>query len=438
MLTHVRAATGRIDRYEVFDPDQLEEARARYRDVTGLRTPVGNTASRLATEIWERVRTGRVEEIAALLAADGRFEDRRPGMGVRLEGVGPQLEQYRVLARMGITAIDVDVRGVRGENLALLASVWKGAFEVSLLTLVRINADGVLDLSINFSMSDLEVAFAELANLDEAPALAPNQAVRLLERSFQATVAGRLDPATLADDIVFEDRRSGLATRLVGAEPVLEMGRLIVRMRVPRVEVVPLAVRGEELGVARVVWGDEAGVEVAVIHLVRTSPGGGPMSLLVCYDQDGVDAAIELLDELYAESVASGDIAAWSNRFRRAFDFAKAGRFDDLAETTSPDYVLIDNRPGLGTRIEGRRAMVDHLRTVVELGVQSVEYEELETRGDRLALLRNRWSGPLFEVEMLLLYGADEERRDALAILYDPADIEAARAELDRRFLAFD
>jgi hypothetical protein len=81
------------------------------------------------------------------------------------------------------------------------------------------------------------------------------------------------------------------------------------------------------------------------------------------------------------------------------------------------------------------------LRAVVDVGVRNIESVIIATRGERLALTRNRVSGgdqrpEAFSVELLNIVEIDTDNRIAAGVLFDPDDIDTAFDELDARYLA--
>jgi len=93
-------------------------------------------------------------------------------------------------------------------------------------------------------------------------------------------------------------------------------------------------------------------------------------------------------------------------------------------------------------RIElDRDGWLDNLRYLFEMRSSRFTSQLLAARGDRLALVRVLWQGAhgdvgLSEIEYLVVHEFDD-RGDCVAVVgFDPDALDAAYAELDRRYAA--
>ncbi len=268
----------------------------------------------------------------------------------------------------------------------------------------RVDAGGALDLALNFD--DLAAALARLDELWATESgVGANAALRVLDRTLQTIVTGRLEDNRdlLTPDVVFEDRRVGLANRIEGIDAMMEISQVLARMAPTTIEVTPLALpraTGWRWPCSRSTGASD--LELVVLQVVRTD-ADGRVDLYVSFDPADLAAAIDHAEELYA----AGE-GADLDRHRRFYDLALAGRFDDIAALTTPDYVLEDRRAGVAHRIEGRDALIERLHVVQRLGLRSVDVEVIAARGERLALLRVRYLGD-FENEVFTVYGTDDQ-----------------------------
>ena len=81
------------------------------------------------------------------------------------------------------------------------------------------------------------------------------------------------------------------------------------------------------------------------------------------------------------------------------------------------------------------------MRAVADLGVRDVTSAVIATRGERLALSRNRVMGrdqrpEAFHTEALGIVEIDADNRIVARVAFDLDDIDAAFEELDARYLA--
>ena len=92
-----------------------------------------------------------------------------------------------------------------------------------------------------------------------------------------------------------------------------------------------------------------------------------------------------------------------------------------------------------GTR-RGRDGVVKDARANADLGVKDVTATVVATRGERLVLRRERYSGSAqpeaFHADVLSIYEINADERIAALVTLDPDDFDAAIAELDARYLA--
>jgi hypothetical protein len=98
------------------------------------------------------------------LSDEHRFEDRRSGLRVTLDKAG-NIEQARVIADIGVTAIDLELVEARDERVALIRQTYSGAdtdFDVALLVAGQVDDDGRMLTFVCFDENDLEAARAEL------------------------------------------------------------------------------------------------------------------------------------------------------------------------------------------------------------------------------------------------------------------------------------
>jgi hypothetical protein len=111
-----------------------------------------------------------------------------------------------------------------------------------------------------------------------------------------------------------------------------------------------------------------------------------------------------------------------------------AGEYDAAIDMMHQDFVHDDRRGMLTNTIFGRDQTMVNNRTVVELGIDSVEFEPVAVRGDLLALARVQYrTAGGDEMTGLQLLGTNEDGLRTFCVSFDPDDLDRALAELDAR-----
>jgi hypothetical protein len=124
-----------------------------------------------------------------------------------------------------------------------------------------------------------------------------------------------------------------------------------------------------------------------------------------------------------------------NDRFLACF---AARDWDAMAALMVDDSSIDDRRRVVNAGLRrGRDAEIASMRAIADLGVQEATSAVIATRGERLALSRDRFLEPegfLTEVLGVLEINADE--RIGAVVVFDVDDIDAAFEELDARYLA--
>ena len=254
----------------------------------------GNRAGR-RTSAWSSGGADGADAVVDLIAADIHVEDRRRGLQAVTEGREAHLTNLQGTDGLwgeSRFATPELVAG-RGEHLVLSRQSIVGDAEVEMLTVTEYDAADRMCRLIIFDPGDLEVALAEMDRRhvelsNGGPAPVGNRASRLnLVLVDRWMVEGADAVADLvAEDIHFEDRRTGLGTVIDGREAHLANMRAVDELRgearFHHREVV--AVRGEHLVLARqAVLG--ADLEVELLALAEFD-ADDRMQLAVMFDPD--------------------------------------------------------------------------------------------------------------------------------------------------------
>ena len=354
-----------------------------------------------------------------------------------------------------------DILGLRADSLLLDTSssgrlrASGGVFERAIVQLFVVGLDGRVVRAEWFDRDQIDEALARFDELtaESRPAPFPNAATRAVERMERSWVE-RDWPAVVAmspPGLVLDDRRSVVGVSLSGQEFLVNL-RLMFDMPASRWQLEPMATRGNSLALfGSRLSGEARGggpVEFAHLSLVETD-ARGQYAALVLFDAEGMDAAYAELDRRFAagggaphavDSAAEPFANAASRTMRR---FERAWRERDWAGVTAtfvPTHQMDDRRPLMRVQLSGDEFLANE-RMLFEETASQWHGELLATRGERLALLRMRFtaardgSGPM-AVEMLDLVEVDAAGRRAALVVFDLDDLEAAYAELDRRYAA--
>lgn len=208
-----------------------------------------------------------------------------------------------------------------------------------------------------------------------------------------------------------------------------------------------LAVRGERLALFHLELGTtdrSAGAAQDEMLQVGVIDEMGRIAQQVKFEVEDIDAALGELDVLH-ERIELRFQAPMDNAASRAYDGVQAsfGARDlpAMRELFADDFESDDRRRTVnaGTR-RGADALVDDAHANVDLGVKEIASEVVATRGERLALRRARYSGDgqpgSFYVDVLNVIEINSAERITALVGFEPDDLQAALAELDRRYVA--
>jgi hypothetical protein len=131
-------------------------------------------------------------------------------------------------------------------------------------------------------------------------------------------------------------------------------------------------------------------------------------------------------------TTARNDHPALRN-MRRYVDALLAGHWDVLADAVSDEHRFEDRRLGMKLRLD-KAGNIEQARVIAQLAMESdlaIDLELIESRGESLALIRQVYRASDFLICVLVVIEVDENGRTPLFIVFDEADLDAARAELD-------
>lgn len=431
---------GRVNRSELFDLAHLDDALARFDELTRPAPRSVNAAYQMVERLWRRFDERDWTAIGELLALDIYAEDRRRIIndGMR-RGREAFVANMRAVAEVGTGDITSTIVATRGQRL-VLARVRSERFHTDVLNLVELDAEQqVMTSTVVFDGDDLDAALVELEKrylTGEASGSAQTWSV--IARGYAAASRGEL--AFTSPNVVNVDHR-----RL----PMINSGGLIPYLRDTFDKLTNIRAHVE--AVHRI-----TPTGAVVIHVGSgTSPDGfdaewrminvlvvedGVISRSELFDESDVDAALARFDVLIAAAQKLTNAASQAaDRFCECFG---ARDWDGMADTLAENVRTDDNRPlvGVGTR-QGPRLNVADWQAVAGVGTRALTSTVIALRGDRLALNRFRTSGrdqrpEAFHTEILAVVESDVEGRIEACVMFDRDAIDAALQELDVRFAA--
>jgi hypothetical protein len=207
-----------VKRCELFDEADLDAALARFNELQPQAPPrLENGASQVAERFPAHMTAGEWDAVTELLAADVLVDDRRRGAnaGIR-HGRQVAIDDMRAAVEVGFTHVTSTVIATRGERLALALVHASGraqqpeAFQIDVLQVVEIDADGQTAAVVMFDHGDIDAAFEELdARYLAGEAAAYSGAWSAVAQVYTALNQGELLTAT-ADFVDIDHRRGAI------------------------------------------------------------------------------------------------------------------------------------------------------------------------------------------------------------------------------------
>lgn len=435
----------RISRSEMFDEADLDAALARFDELANPATRLENTASRVEARAQVLVAAGHWDAMAEVLADDVSIDDRRRVVNAGLRrGRDAVVEDLRVGAEIGLTHITPRAIAIRGERLTLGHIRYSGDEErpevgvIDLVQIVEIDADERITALVLFDADNLGAAVEELESRyvsGEGAALARTWSV--IAESCAALNRQELPERT--PGFVYVDRRR---VANMGAADVSDYFRAAWELTPDMTTFVESVYRLSDVGavVSQVAQGtshDGFYAEWRVVNLFTVDDGF--TSRCEVFDENDVDAAMARFDELLRQPRRVENTA--SRTYQRFLSHFADRNWVAMAEMVAPDNRHDDRRRVVNAGIQlGRDAVIASMRAVADVGVTVIEADFIATRGERLALARQRVSGgrrpEAFGIEVLIIAEVGADNKVGGGVAFDIDDLDAAFEELDKRYMA--
>jgi class 3 adenylate cyclase/ketosteroid isomerase-like protein len=433
---------GRIRRFDQYDLERLEEARARLAELRPdpLHIPP-NAATRASDRNQALLHARDWDGLARLVAPTMVFDDRR--RGIRVTG---DRDTYLATTRIVANALRMSrtLLATLGDRLALNRGLWEGevdgaAIETELLSLMEVDTDGRIVAIVAFDADDRRGASREMSDRyfrgEGARSFSPSgrEAFRALNDHDLVRLR-----AALPDEFCFHDhRRTGLGRIGNADDYVASVEAMLEQSRDLTAETLYIIAADEHgsLNLGRMFGSLVDGGEFESVFLRLGVYRDGRFVGLELFEIEDLDRARARFAELRSDPlrIPPNDV---TRAMDRAAQRIEAGDWKGLTDLFSPAFRFEDRRRMF--RDSGDRdQLVASIRLAASHGFRTL-VATLATAGERLALLHFRFqkfedSALIAEVENLQLFEVDAEGRFVASIVFDSDDRSAASLEMTER-----
>ncbi len=355
---------GRIDAMVGFDADDLagavHELDSRYLEGEGTDHA---WMIRPSMEFWRSYNARDWDGARRVVADEVELVDLR----LASAGTSIQTADEFVTYAQGMIELVPDLVAFEAEYLAMGRTWWltrqvaygtstEGAeIERPSLILAR-SRDGRFTHTETFEPEQIAEALARLEELESAePPVSTtalsNRATKNQEvyNSAFAVLDWDAMAASYADDIVSDDRRTGVSSGVMaGREDLLELVRGLVDVGFTAVTTVPIAIRGEALALVRRTWHQAAGFDLPVLAVIEVD-ADDQLTRNVMFDAEDLLGAVAELERRYlaGEGAVHADVLDPAS-----FDCYNRRDWDGFLANVADDFDMVDHRPAsAGTSI---------------------------------------------------------------------------------------
>ena len=435
-----------VDRSEVFDEADLDDALARFDQLSQPAPRLENAAARVYERILAHFAARDWAAITELLAEYVSTEDRRRVVNAGLRhGRDAVITEIAAIAEVAITNLTSDIIATRGDRLLLSrgraseADERPDAFRTDLLDIVEIDADERVVARVIFDPDDIDAAFAELdARYLAGEAADDARTWSLIAGAFAAI--NRHELPELTPDWVNIDHRRGAAFAsgdmtpyihdLLDDTPDINVYVEVVHRLSNLGAVVTQAAHGTSQQGFQAEWR-----EIGIFMF-----DGDLLSRYELFDDADLATALARFEELHRPAPQLEN--AVSRMVEQFLTHFAVRDWDAMAELLADDISSDDRRRVLNAGMRrGRDAEMANWRATGDVWVTDVRSSVIATRGAHLALFRLTFASQdqepeAFQAAALAVVETNDDNRATASIAFDPDDIDAAFEELEARYLA--
>ena len=351
--------------------------------------------------------------------------------------IGDRIRRTQGIAEVDSTfATHIECRGDASlvASHQMLTTPEGSTYATSMIVVSHLTA-GLFDVVEFFDLDDLAAArtrFAELAVVRRDPTV-DNPTLRALVRWAWLHRYGEPGAADdlVVDTVAMVDRRRGVSLPAIEGRNAFNEAMAATSAVFPEMDIRPIAARGERLALQNVIRSN-AGFELSTLVLVETDPDGR-LRRVTIFDVDDLAAAAEELETRHLARHDDRASAVTELLDPQAAAFA-ARDWGWLSTRLAVDIAVEDRRTTVNAGpAVGREPVIALFRGFADVGFETLDQEAVATRGDRLVLLRRVYrNAGGFELAMLAVVEADIHGLAAGLVLFDPDELDAALAELER------
>ncbi|HJR27034.1 MAG TPA: nuclear transport factor 2 family protein, partial [Acidimicrobiales bacterium] len=402
-----------------------------------------NAAVRAARRLAAAIHQDDLDLAMACFSSGFRLDDRRAVVGLPIERDALERANRYIIAGRG--EVTNEVVATRGDRLCLTRSSWVGEQgEIPLLVIVEADDQDRHHAAVWFDPDDLDAAYEELdrryLELGAAPLfLKTKESVDALNARDWDAVEG-----LLASDSVVDDHRPIQFGVLEGSEAFLDFQRSTAELTPDARLVVHHHLEEDRIGlrVMSLVGTLEGAPFQNMLVAVHQADAAGRITRRDFYAPEQLEDAFARYDELVADQARTEDDGC-PDRFvnaavRAGRTLCKAmneGDVDGTVRCFTRKGTFQDRRPHFLSTAEAHSTAFREALTFLLGADGTLQTDVLATRGERLSLSRTNWTGDGAEAAILWIAQADDQDLLEDATWFDPDDLDAAYAELHRRYL---
>ncbi len=423
---------------------ELEAAHTRFEQKRPQAPRLDNSAARVFRHVWSHMAARDWDAMAETVANDYVGIDHRRVVSAETQhSRAVVVRDLRAAADVGFTISMVYAIAVRGDRLVLARTRASGndpgSAQNNALNVVEIDADDRIATVVTYDVEDFDAAFAELESRYLAGEAAPYAQTWSTTIDNYAALSRHELPPMAPDAVTIDHRR---AAAFAPGEFLQYLRAAIDQSQ--RTNIHPMVVhRLNEFGTVithTVYVTSRDGFDAEFQDVIVSTLTGDLINHFELFDEADLDAALARFDELTrplrrlenkASQVTGRFLAQWAAR-----------DWDTMTEILAHDVSSEDRRAVVGSGIRlGPEAQIADMRAIADLGLTEMMPTLIATRGETLGLMHMRFAyrdhgAAAFATEVLGIGEINADGRIVGIISFDPADTDAAIADLDKRYLA--